>query len=96
MIYCFDLDGTICTQDLDDYSKAEPFYNVINKINKLYDEGNTIIFFTARGTVTGINWREITEQQLKKWDVRYHKLLFGKPAADIYIDDKAINIKDWE
>jgi len=95
MVFCFDIDGTICTNTEGDYKKAMPFKNIIEKINRLYDEGNTIIFLTARGSTTGIDWREVTETQLNSWGVRYHKLYFNKPSADIYIDDKAINVKDF-
>ncbi|MDQ7816758.1 MAG: hypothetical protein RDU14_06990 [Melioribacteraceae bacterium] len=95
MIYCFDIDGTICTNMDGDYANAEPFNNVIEKINRLYEEENIIYFYTARGATTGIDWREVTEIQLKKWKVKYHKLFFGKPTADLYIDDKCINIKEW-
>ena len=53
MIFCFDIDGTICSTVNDgDYTKAEPFHDRILKINKLYEDGNTIIFNTARGFVT--------------------------------------------
>ena len=37
---------------------------------------------------------KITLKQLKKWDVKYHKLIFGKPSFDLYIDDKALFFKD--
>jgi len=98
MRYVVDIDGTICTQrEKGDYENAEPLPERIEKINKLYDEGHTIWFFTARGSETGINWRELTEKQLKDWGVKYHRLLFGKPSADRYIDDKAVNAneKEW-
>ena len=39
----------------------------IQKINEFYDAGNTIIYWTARGTGTGIDWREVTEKQFEKW-----------------------------
>lgn len=55
----FDIDGTICSQELD-YSQAKPFQEIINKINKKYNEGYKIVLFTARGTETGIDWSEIT------------------------------------
>jgi len=87
--YIIDIDNTICSQEKD-YSKAKPFLNIIKKINKLYDEGNIIKFFTARGTETGIDWRLITEKQLKDWGVKYHELIMGKPAGDIYVDDRSI------
>lgn len=48
MKYCFDVDGTICNNTDGMYAKAEPFIHRINEINKLYDEGHTVIYFTAR------------------------------------------------
>lgn len=99
MIYCIDIDGTICTQTPDSkgraYNEAEPFIDKIALVNKLYDEGNKIIFFTARGSSSGVDWREFTKEQLAKWGVKYHELRFGKPNADFFIDDKAVNVKDW-
>jgi len=94
MIYCFDIDGTICTQETE-YSDAKPYTDRIEKINTLYDEGNEIVFFTARGYLTGIDWEEVTSNQLKDWGVRYHRLVFGKPNADIYIDDKGKDPYSW-
>lgn len=94
MIYCFDIDGTICSQEKV-YSDAKPFKDRIRQINKLYDEGNQIVFLTARGYLTGIDWKEVTSNQLKDWGVKYHNLVFGKPNADIYIDDKGKDIFGW-
>ena len=93
MKYCFDIDGTICSNTNGHYDQAQPIYERINIINKLYDEGNQIIFFTARGTSTKIDWEELTEKQLKEWNVNFHKLIFGKPEADLFIDDKGISDK---
>tara|TARA_X000000368_G_scaffold419078_1_gene422141 strand:- start:10817 stop:11113 length:297 start_codon:yes stop_codon:yes gene_type:complete len=93
--YCFDIDGTICTQNSTEYDSASPFLDRIDKINNLYDAGNKIIFYTARGFVTGIDWEIVTKKQLKKWNVKYHELYFGKPAADVYIDDKHKDIFEW-
>ena len=95
MIYCFDIDGTLCSNTWGDYEQAEPFPEIIVQINALYEAGHEIILFTARGTVTGIDWRELTEGQLHSWGVKYHKLLFGKPYADIYVDDKGISPQLW-
>ena len=64
MIYIVDIDGTICTNTSGEYEKAEPIMENIETINSLYDAGNTIIYWTARGTVTGINWATITQKQL--------------------------------
>jgi len=95
MRYCFDIDGTICTNTEGEYHRAEPFFDRIEKINQLYREGHIILFFTARGSTTGIDWRETTKKQLKKWKVQYHELHFGKPMYDIHIDDKSKNAEDF-
>tara|TARA_Y100000768_G_scaffold253538_1_gene192631 strand:+ start:563 stop:871 length:309 start_codon:yes stop_codon:yes gene_type:complete len=93
--YCFDLDGTLCTLTDGMYEKAQPIIDRIQKVNKLYDEKNTIIINTARGFVTNINWEEVTKKQLSDWNVKYNYLYFNKPAADFYIDDKALEIENW-
>ena len=93
--YCFDIDGTICSISVDDYSLAEPFKDRIEKINDLYKNGDKIIFYTARGSLTGLNHEKLTKQQLDKWGVKYHEIKFNKPAADYYIDDKALDLFDW-
>lgn len=96
MKYCFDLDGTLCTNAWPDYEKAQPFQDRIEKVNSLYDQGHEILVDTARGGTTGKDWREFTESQLKGWGLKYHVLRVGiKLAADIYIDDKGINEKDF-
>ena len=94
MIYFVDIDDTICRKSDESYLNYEastPIPERIEIINKLYDEGNTVIYWTARGTGTGIDWREVTEKQFKEWNVKYHDLRFGKPIYDIFIDDKNIN-----
>lgn len=92
---CFDIDGVIATLvPGNDYSISLPDNRVVNLIKLLFDRGNKIFIYTARGTVTGIDWKETTEKQLKKWGVPYNELYFGKPGADIFIDDKAINISE--
>lgn len=95
MIYCFDIDDTICKTNGQNYADSSPIYNRIEMINKLYDAGNRIIFFTARGYVTKIDWRDLTLNQLKEWNVKYHELILNKPHADVYIDDKAIKDLDF-
>lgn len=95
MDYCFDIDGTICSNTNGEYQKAIPRQFMIDKVNQLYDSGHGISFFTARGSTSGIDWNEFTEAQLKGWGVKFHKLILGKPHADIYIDDKSIHPVDW-
>ena len=93
--YCFDIDGTICSNTNGDYASAKPFKSRILHVNALYDAAHTISFFTARGSTTGIDWRALTEDQLAKWGVKYHTLIMGKPHADLFIDDKAIRADDY-
>ena len=109
MRYCVDIDGTICTPTIGrDYHKAEPWQDRIKVLNKLYDEGNHIIYFTARamGRVSGHSHYiasqkakevlfDLTKQQLNDWGVKYHELIMGKPHADLFIDDKGIECNDF-
>ncbi|NQV47714.1 MAG: hypothetical protein HQ504_08025 [Rhodospirillaceae bacterium] len=95
MIYCFDIDGTICSNTEGDYEAAEPFKDVVEWVNALFEDGHRILLNTARGGTTGIDWTKVTERQLKEWGVRYHELIMGKPTADVFIDDRAINADSW-
>jgi len=103
MTYVFDIDGTICTQTDGNYEEALPFKERIKKVNELYDEGHTIFFYTARGMGRNDNdgskaWPEFytfTDRQLKSWGVKFHGVKLGKPAGDIYIDDKGMKDEDF-
>jgi hypothetical protein len=95
LTYCFDIDGTICSNTDGDYESAVPDSLAIAKVLALYEEGHTIKLFTARGATTGIDWRDVTAGQMEKWGVKYHELIMGKPHADIFIDDKAIHVSHW-
>jgi hypothetical protein len=95
MIIYVDIDDTICHTQGFEYSSAVPIPEAINKVNRLYDDGDTIVYWTARGTFTGIDWRELTERQLKEWGAKYTELKFGKPVYDLFIDDKNMNSRDW-
>lgn len=94
--YCFDLDNTLCDSIDDDYPQSTPKVDRIRKVNKLYDEGNKIIICTARGAISRIDWAELTKEQLRLWNIKHHELWLGKPYADYYIDDKAINHFDFD
>jgi len=92
MIIYIDIDKTICTSpNTLEYDKARPIKRAIDKANSYYDRGDTIIYWTARGTGSGIDWREITLSQFKRWGVKFHELKFGKPIFDLFIDDLAQN-----
>lgn len=88
-----DIDETICTTpNSRNYLEAIPIQENINKINKLYDQGNTIVYWTSRGSRKQINWYYLTKNQLDSWGVKYHELRVDKPYYDLFIDDKTLNI----
>ena len=72
---------------------------MIKVVNSLFDEGNYIIIYTARGMSTysgdsSLAYHHLfslTRKQLKEWGVKYHQLVMGKIHYDVLIDDKAIN-----
>ncbi len=98
MIYVFDIDQTVCHTVNGDYNKSKPIQKRIDKINELHDSGHTIIFQTARGMGRSNNnvvwcykkFYEFTKNQLNEWGVKYDDLFMGKPAGDIYVDDKGM------
>ena len=91
-----DIDETICFyKGKRDYNLAKPSLENIKKINILFEEGNEITYWTARGTVTKIDWFDTTKKQLDKWGCKYHKLIVGeKPAYDLLICDKTKRIEE--
>lgn len=96
MKFCIDIDGVICSNTWGKYEEAIPIPENIEKVNRLYNHGNRIILWTARGSTTKIDWKELTEKQLHTWGLEYHELVFGKPEADYYIDDRGITIDDLD
>ncbi len=94
MIFIIDVDNTICKTNGEDYENAKPYKDRIKKMNKLYDKGNTIIYSTARGQRNGKNWIDFTRQQLSDWGVKF-KTVTDKYYFDVFIDDHAINSKDF-
>lgn len=97
MIYMVDIDQTICLTpflfEKHHYTLSVPIKHRIEEINKLYDQGHTIIYWTARGSGSGIDWTELTTQQLYDWGCKFHEVRLGKPTYDVWIDDKAFNDK---
>ncbi len=103
-IYCFDLDNTICNTNKNFYRQSKPKIKVIKLINLLYDKGFFIKIFTSRymgrnkenAKLAKKQGKNFTKNQLKKWKVKYHKLIMGKPSYDILIDDKSLGFKkNW-
>ena len=101
MKYHIDIDGTICITDsscedtLKKYASAEPIHARIAEVNKIYDAGHTVTYWTARGGNSGLDLRELTLGQLLAWGCKYHFLEMGKPSYDIYIDDKSFNVDSF-
>jgi hypothetical protein len=90
-----DIDETICkTPQSRKYEDAEPIFSNIEKINKLYDKGNTIVYWTSRGSRKQINWYDLTFKQLNLWGVKFHELRVDKPYYDLFIDDKTLRIEE--
>jgi len=96
MIIYIDIDNTICrTLDTSDYSKSVPLIENIEKVRHLVDAGNDVSFWTARGTLSKIDWSELTLRQLEEWGVGDIPVIFGKPYFDLFIDDRVMNVEDW-
>jgi hypothetical protein len=93
-----DIDNTICTVNPlipDKYIKAQPIYDRIAEINQYYDQGKQITYWTARGNHSGIDYTELTRQQLVEWGCKYHTLKMNKPSYDLFIDDKCCNANEY-
>ena len=103
--FCFDLDNTICKTSKNNYKSSKPIKKSILIINSLYNSGHIIKIFTARymGRTNDDQIKsrkkiyKLTLGQLKKWNVKFHKLFISKPSADLYIDDKSWGYNpDWK
>ncbi len=100
-----DLDGTICPIKQKDQSYADllPNEGAVEKIKALKASGHYIIIQTARNMATCEsnlgkvmkNIGKITLEWLEKYDVTYDEIFFGKPNAEIYIDDRAFRYNNW-
>ena len=96
MRICFDLDETLCTGK---HEKAVPIPGVKDLLFRLKEKGYHIIIYTARGMGSsngniGLAIKKVgrlTLNQLEEWGFVYDEIIFGKPSADLYVDDKAIN-----
>lgn len=94
-VFLIDIDGTICddikNEDSHLYPTAKVYVNALNIINKWYDEGNIITFFTARESKD----RSVTEQWLLEHGFKYHGLVMDKPRIKdgqeyVWIDNRKV------
>jgi ADP-L-glycero-D-manno-heptose 6-epimerase len=90
--YYIDMDNTLCRTVGTNYAASQPIPERIAAVNALKADGHSVVIWTARGTVSKIDHRALTEKQLSAWGVNYDALLLGKPAYDQYIDDKSFNV----
>ena len=98
--FCFDLDNTLVTQPLNagDYTSCRPIVHMVQYLRTLHVRGHYIIIHTARRMRTHqsnigrvlADVGKLTIAQLEEYEIPYHELIFGKPYADFYIDDKAV------
>jgi CMP-N,N'-diacetyllegionaminic acid synthase len=96
MKYVVDIDGTICKKNEDgDYTFCEPFRDRIAFFNGLVAQGHEVVYYTARGSVSGRDWQRETTEQFHEWGVQHNGLLFGKMPYDVWIDDKAMNADEF-
>lgn len=99
MIFIVDIDHTICNTPAIDgkqrYDLSTPYPERIQKVNELYEAGHTVIYWTARGSGSGINQFQITHKQLVEWGAKFHEVRLGKPSYDVWVDDKAFSDKDF-
>lgn len=100
--FVIDIDDTISTTVNRDFENSKPITKVIDKVNLLHDKGWKIVLYTARGqksckTIEEMHekYEGVTRKWLEKHGVKYDELLFGKPNADYYVDDKAMSISDF-
>lgn len=92
-VYYVDIDQTICRTPGDQYELAEPIPERIAVVNRLYDAGHRVVYWTARGATKprGEHARlmALTRKQLGAWGCRHHECKFDKPFYDFFIEDKA-------
>ena len=102
----FDLDGTICPikEPGQTYADLKPFPGAVARIRALRADGHYIIIQTARNMATCDsnlgrvmkNVGKITLDWLDHHGIEYDEIYFGKPNAEVYIDDRALRFNDWE
>ncbi len=106
MRICIDLDGVICRlkNGQEGYADLLPVPGAVEKLRALHDAGHYLIILSARhmktcdGNVGKVIARQgaTTLEWLARHGVEYDEIHFGKPFADVYIDDNALRFESWE
>jgi len=105
MKICIDLDGVICRlkKEGEKYDDLLPVDGAPEKLRELKDAGHYIIINTARHMKTcqgnlglvGARITLVTLKWLEKYEIPHDEVYFGKPHADVYIDDNAYRFQSW-
>lgn len=105
MRICFDLDGVICQlrREGQTYAELEPVEGAIEKLRALKRAGHTVVIHTGRhmktcgGNVGLVLARQgrVTLDWLERHGVPYDEIHFGKPWADLYVDDNGFRFSSW-
>lgn len=106
MRICIDLDGVVCRlrEPNQTYAELLPVPGAVERLRDLRAAGHYLILYTARhmktcaGNVGQVVARQggTTLDWLKRHDIEFDEFHFGKPHADVYIDDNAIRFESWD
>jgi hypothetical protein len=91
IVYAVDLDWTLCTWKPREW-ECRPIPHRIKLINDLYKKGHIILIYTARFPSY---FQDTLAWLIKHWVYHHWINMRTKPWADVYIDDKAVNDKDF-
>ena len=106
MRICIDIDGVLCElrREGQSYADVAPIAGSSEKVRALRAAGHHIILYTSRhmkttaGNVGLVLARQgrITLEWLARHGFEFDEIHFGKPHADVYIDDNAVRFESWE
>lgn len=103
---CIDIDGVICQlrRPAEEYGEVLPMPGAAERLRQLKAAGHYLILMTARhmrtcegnvGLAVARQGRTLLDW-LERHRIPYDELWFGKPHADIYIDDNALRFGSWD
>ena len=98
-----DIDGVLFDEFNPDVNLRNPYNDRISYLNSLFEQGHEIIIYTSRGMkscnddpiAADKKYREMTTKQLNSWGLHFDRIYFGKPNADIYIDNHNMLMDDF-
>lgn len=106
MRICIDLDGVIASfkKEGEGYSDVLPVEGAVEKLKALKAAGHYLIISTARHMKTcdgnqGLviaKQGKITLDWLARHEIPYDEIFFGKPWAEVYVDDNAFRFSSWD